>query len=160
MSRQSRVTADVTLEAHNMLRDYCKKHERSKGFLIEKMIRKFCVEPPEGGVAVVATSTEEKPLGFDLVKTNIKKQSSRFVPPKFFDVDEYMRSRMCPDPITQAEKFCDFYESNGWKVGKNKMKCWKAAARNWLKSSGAKHQQRVAGKTSGNLSACEDFINE
>ena len=25
MSRQSRVTADVTLEAHNLLRDYCKK---------------------------------------------------------------------------------------------------------------------------------------
>ena len=46
MSRQSRVTADVTLEAHNLLRDYCKKHERSKGFLLEKMIRKFCGNEP------------------------------------------------------------------------------------------------------------------
>lgn len=63
MSRQSRVTADVTLEAHNLLRDYCKKHERSKGFLLEKMIRKFCgdeVEPVREQV-VSAMPIPEKP---------------------------------------------------------------------------------------------------
>ncbi|MBL4795836.1 MAG: hypothetical protein JKY50_00325 [Oleispira sp.] len=56
MSRKSRLTADVTLEAHNLLRDYCIKHERSKGFLLEKMIRKFCGEveaAPATQVAVV-----------------------------------------------------------------------------------------------------------
>lgn len=30
-----------------------------------------------------------------------------------------------------ANAFCDYYESNGWMVGKNKMKSWKAAVRNW-----------------------------
>ena len=30
-----------------------------------------------------------------------------------------------------ANAFCDYYESNGWRVGKNKMKSWKAAVRNW-----------------------------
>ena len=34
---------------------------------------------------------------------------------------------------TEPEKFIDFYESKGWVVGKAKMKCWKAAVRNWLK---------------------------
>ena len=29
--------------------------------------------------------------------------------------------------------FYDYYESNGWKVGRNPMKCWQSAARNWLK---------------------------
>ena len=29
------------------------------------------------------------------------------------------------------ERFFDYYESNGWKVGKNAMKDWKAAVRNW-----------------------------
>ena len=33
-----------------------------------------------------------------------------------------------------AERFFDFYESKGWFVGKNKMKDWKAAIRNWAKS--------------------------
>jgi hypothetical protein len=32
------------------------------------------------------------------------------------------------------EKFRDYYESNGWKVGKNPMKDWKACVRNWEKS--------------------------
>ena len=30
-----------------------------------------------------------------------------------------------------CEAFWDFYESKNWFVGKSKMKCWKAAVRNW-----------------------------
>ena len=30
-----------------------------------------------------------------------------------------------------AERFVDYYTANGWKVGKNPMKDWKAAVRNW-----------------------------
>ena len=30
-----------------------------------------------------------------------------------------------------VNKFINFYESKGWMVGKNKMKDWKAAVRNW-----------------------------
>ena len=33
-----------------------------------------------------------------------------------------------------AERFIDFYECKGWKVGKNPMKDWKAAVRNWARS--------------------------
>lgn len=32
----------------------------------------------------------------------------------------------------EADKFFNYYESNGWQVGKNKMKNWKAAAKNWM----------------------------
>lgn len=35
----------------------------------------------------------------------------------------------------EAEKFFDYYQANGWRVGKNTMKDWKAAARNWLKNA-------------------------
>ena len=37
-----------------------------------------------------------------------------------------------------AEKFYDYYESNGWKVGKNSMKNWKAAVRTWEKNKNDK----------------------
>jgi len=30
-----------------------------------------------------------------------------------------------------AEIFFDYYESNGWKVGRNAMKDWKATIRTW-----------------------------
>ena len=36
---------------------------------------------------------------------------------------------------TEAQKFFNYYESNGWKVGKNPMKNWKAAANNWISNS-------------------------
>lgn len=36
-------------------------------------------------------------------------------------------------PQTEVGGFFDHYESNGWKVGKNAMKDWQAAMRNWKK---------------------------
>jgi len=39
-----------------------------------------------------------------------------------------------------AEKFFYFYESNGWRVGKNKMKDWKASVRTWQKSDNSKNK--------------------
>lgn len=37
--------------------------------------------------------------------------------------------------IDEAEKFFNYYESIGWRVGQHSMKDWKAAARNWLKKN-------------------------
>jgi len=127
--RKTKISADISREADNMWKNYCVKHERSKGYLLEKMIRKFCVD-------VEPVKSTELAV--------IKKPSKKFTPPRFFDVDEYMRERKCSDPITQAEKFCDFYESKGWVVGKAKMKCWKAAVRNWLKGSNKTETKQIA----------------
>ena len=47
------------------------------------------------------------------------------------------------------EGFFHFYESNGWRVGKNPMKSWKSAATNWSRRqpefSNGNHQQSVYG---------------
>lgn len=34
-------------------------------------------------------------------------------------------------PVLEIQKFYDYYESNGWRVGRNPMKSWQAAMRNW-----------------------------
>lgn len=34
-------------------------------------------------------------------------------------------------PPLEVSKFVDYYESNGWRVGRNPMKSWQAAMRNW-----------------------------
>ena len=120
--RTKKISADISKEASDMLTSYCEKHERSKGFLLEKMIRKFC-----GGEEVkteVAVVVAEKP------KAPVK----RFVRPTLDEVYDYMLEKGCSNPSTEAEKFCDHFESNGWKVGgKTKMVSWKAAVRNFLK---------------------------
>jgi hypothetical protein len=30
-----------------------------------------------------------------------------------------------------AEQFCDYYAANGWRVGRNPMRDWRAAVRTW-----------------------------
>jgi hypothetical protein len=37
--------------------------------------------------------------------------------------------------ISEAKAFFNYYESNGWMVGKNKMKNWEAAVRNWMNNN-------------------------
>jgi hypothetical protein len=51
----------------------------------------------------------------------------------FEQVYEYMAIRIGADQAKiEAEKFVNYYTSNGWKVGKNPMKSWSAAANNWI----------------------------
>lgn len=61
------------------------------------------------------------------------KPSKRFTPPTVEQVQEYCWERgNCVDP----QRFVDYYTSNGWMVGKNKMKDWKAAVRTWEQKEG------------------------
>lgn len=63
--------------------------------------------------------------------SNIKKgENKNFVVPKPEEVKNYFAEHRIYD---QHERFFDFYESKGWHVGKNKMKDWKAAVRNWIR---------------------------
>lgn len=56
------------------------------------------------------------------------KKEKVFVKPTVEEVREYCRQR---GNHVDADKFWNYYESNGWKVGKNPMKDWKAAVRTW-----------------------------
>ena len=60
--------------------------------------------------------------------TNTIIRDKKFKPPSVNEVQEYSST-------IDAERFCDFYESKGWLIGKNKMKCWKSAVRNWERNS-------------------------
>ena len=65
-----------------------------------------------------------------------KPKAKRFAPPTLSEAIEYFGDRAKAKGIlishSEPEKFIDFYESKNWYVGKNKMKDWKAAIRNWL----------------------------
>lgn len=63
-------------------------------------------------------------------KKNEKPKVSRFTPPTREELLSYVNEKgLSIDP----DRFLDYYESNGWMVGKNKMKDWKAAVRNWAR---------------------------
>lgn len=60
------------------------------------------------------------------IKENIKRKV--FKKPTLEELKEYCVSASLS---VDYQYFYDYYESNGWKVGKNLMKDWKATLRNW-----------------------------
>lgn len=79
--------------------------------------------------------------------------SKGFKKPTLDEVKAYCRER---NNSVDPEKFYNYYESNGWKVGKNPMKNWKSAVITWEKSG-----YNTQKKPNINLDACEDnFLND
>ena len=75
-----------------------------------------------------------------------EKKTKRFTPPTLEEVQAYCVERKND---VDAERFIDYYTSNGWMVGKNKIKDWKAAVRTWEKSSNNAVVQKQT--SSGNI---------
>lgn len=69
----------------------------------------------------------------------------KFKKPTIEEISEYCKERKNQ---VLANKFYDYYESNGWKVGRNKMKDWKAAVRNWEKNNNTAKQGTYTNLTS------------
>lgn len=61
-----------------------------------------------------------------------KKQTSRFAKPSIDEVVDYCRQR---NNQVDANRFVDYYDANGWRIGKNPMKDWKAAVRTWERNN-------------------------
>lgn len=80
-----------------------------------------------------------------------KEKSPRFIPPTIDDVMEYCKEKRLN---VDCQRFVDFYESKGWMIGKNKMKDWRAAVRNWARGQRqeltAESSKRQGGTTKGN----------
>src|SRR6185436_11405310 len=63
----------------------------------------------------------------------VKKKREGFAPPAIEDVVVYMSETIDEfSAMGEAKKFINYYSSNGWMVGKNKMKSWRGAAAGWL----------------------------
>lgn len=78
--------------------------------------------------------TSQKCQGVDKNRTDKDKNRNkkRFIEPTVDQVREYCtRNNYNIDP----EAFVDYYTANGWKVGKNKMKDWKASVRTWARNN-------------------------
>ena len=62
--------------------------------------------------------------------TTYSNNKGRFKKPTVTEIAEYCVERK---NNINAETFYDFYESKDWRIGKNKMKAWKACVRTWEK---------------------------
>ena len=101
------------------------------------------VEPQRGKTATRSDRNAEKPQRGKpattkqiLIETNtntkqILKETKRahvFIKPTLEEIAQYCQER---GNKVDPQKFLDHYDSNGWRVGKNPMKDWRAAVRTW-----------------------------
>ena len=101
----------------------------------EDTCRKRAENGSKGGLAKVANATfanqngqsKDKDEEEDKGKVKVK----RFIPPTVDEVRAYCEAR---GNNVDPQKFVDYYSSNGWRVGRNPMRDWKAAVRStWEK---------------------------
>lgn len=73
-------------------------------------------------------------LGKDRLELErVKNKATRFIKPTIDEIKTFLNDQEYEtDTDRYADRFYNFYESKGWKVGKEKMKDWKAAIRGWL----------------------------
>jgi len=93
---------------------------------------------------VVLEEKPPKPLKKPQVTAN-------FTQPSLKEVSDYCAER---NNQVDPEHFVDSYTSKGWMVGKNKMKCWRAAVRTWEKNNFSNNQK---GSASSQLSTDEEL---
>lgn len=89
----------------------------------------------------------EKEIEIDSSASTTTKRK-RFEKPTLSEIKAYCIER---GNKVDAQHFFDYYESNGWRVGKNSMKNWQAAVRTWERSEYRKPNSKKNSK--------EDAIN-
>ena len=87
-------------------------------------------ETSQGG----GDETSHHNTSIDNIEDNIYMHATakKFTKPTLEQVKQYCIER---NNNVDSERFINYYESNGWKVGRSQMKDWKAAVRNWERSS-------------------------
>ena len=93
-----------------------------------------------------------------------KNKKEKFVKPTVEEVQNYIQEKNLK---VNAEGFIDYYEANGWLVGKNHMKDWKATLRNWNRRQGGTDKPEWFDKkieeekaTDEEMKKMEDLLNE
>jgi hypothetical protein len=90
----------------------------------QKKLREKNKKKDENHSSVTSSGSLSRPIG---IEKPISKQSK----PTLEETQIYFLEKNFPE--IEAQRFFNYFESNGWLVGgRTKMKDWKAAARNWM----------------------------
>ena len=75
--------------------------------------------------SAIEPQPEEKPA-HEIQPENPKRKN--FVKPTVEEIAAFCKEKKY---TVNAQQFFNYYESNGWKIGRNAMKSWQAAVQNW-----------------------------
>ena len=91
-------------------------------------------EKPHVSDEAAKTESQTKP---NQTRPSQTKGGKRFAPPTRDEVSayalEYAEEKRLDPGGFDAERFVDYYTANGWKVGRNAMRDWRATVRDWVR---------------------------
>ena len=102
------------------------------------LLQRYNLEGYVKGLQTLPNTVQDKDKA--IVKDKVKAKAKRFVKPSLNDLEHYCIER---NNKVDVVKFFNYYESNGWKVGKNPMKDWRAAIRTWENNSTEQSKSKV-----------------
>lgn len=140
------ITANVKKSLDNLVDEY--------GAVLTKKAILDAKKQGKSHIKYVEGVLKNKMLERNVPVSNTKKK--RFVKPTVEEVKQYCIGR---NNCVNAEQFYDYYESNGWKVGKNAMKDWKACVRTWERNGYDKPIKKKNNKQDA-LNDMRDLMNE
>lgn len=85
-------------------------------------------------------ATTNKNVKNDNNVKNDKKESKHFVQPSLEELKTFIQEN---NYQVNAEQWFNYYQSNGWKVGRNPMKDWKATVRTWVQRSNFNQPKKI-----------------
>ena len=93
-------------------------------------------------VEAVEVAAEAQPASIPAApKPTTRRRTPSMQRPTVWEVENFCRTQGLQ--LVDAQRFVDYYEANGWKVGRNPMRSWQAAARNWQRRE-LQYQQPAA----------------
>lgn len=140
------ITANVKKSLDNLVDEY--------GAAITKQAILDAKKQGKSHIKYVEGVLKNKMLEENIPANNPKRK--RFVKPTLSEIEQYCIERK---NNVNAEQFFDYYESNGWKVGKNSMKDWKACVRTWERNGYDKPIKKKNNKQD-TLNDMRDLMNE
>lgn len=99
----------------------------------------------------------EKEKELDNKCASTKQKRKRFVKPTISDIEQYCSEK---NISINAQQFIDYYESNGWKVGRNSMKDWQATVRRWASNNYGKKKSSKDNAINVVKEVMEEYRNE
>ena len=140
------ITTNVKKSLDNLVDEY--------GAVLTKQAILDAKKQGKSHIKYVEGVLKNKMLERNVPVSNTKKK--RFVKPTVEEVKQYCIER---NNCVNVEQFYDYYESNGWKVGKNAMKDWKACVRTWERNGYDKPIKKKNNKQD-TLNDMRDLMNE
>ena len=139
---ESNIEQDTTLNPYHQRK--CIKILKDKGLIEVKrkgIPAKQYFKINEEQVLQILNNLSVKNLTTINKNKKIKIINKYFKKPTLQEVENYCyeRKKMGKNNV-DSEAFYDFYESKDWKIGKNKMKDWKACVRTWERREKKKPQ--------------------